>query len=94
MMATSVDALIGKFTATGATDNFVIKGDSPMEMSLNFGAGVATVEIQNFLNGEWETVQTYTTTSKEAVLYGSSGVKYRFECTAFTSGPIKFTLKK
>jgi len=79
----------GEFTGTGATDP-VVKTELPISVSLEEGAG--TVEIQWLKSGDWRTVKALTIGTPDAVINASNGDKFRLECTAYTSGPIKYEL--
>lgn len=75
------------FSATGQSDALpVTKG--PFTLSLS-GFGTASVNLERKIDGSnWRVVETFTEDSEMNGFEPSSAAEYRFNCTAFTSGPI------
>lgn len=83
--------LAGQFSGTGVSSSFALSGDFTISLS---GFGIATVELQRFIDGEWRVVKSYAANAEEnGTEVEKSGRLYRFECTAFTSGPIKYRVE-
>lgn len=71
------------FSATGTSDEVLIRRGT---MSIS-GTFVGTIELQRFSNGGWDVVDdgTFTTKAGRSINEGVPA-RYRFECTAYTSG--------
>ena len=71
------------FTATGASDEVLIRRGT---MSID-GTFVGTIELQRFSNGGWNVVDdgSFTANARRSIDEGVPA-RYRFECTAYTSG--------
>ncbi len=80
----------GTITGTGTTTP-VLLGES-FSLSLR-DFGTATIALERSLgDGEWGSIEVFTTDiEKEGE--GTGFLLYRLNCTAYTSGTIKFTLQ-
>ena len=81
------------FTATGVGTNFKPTTKIGQSLSTDYnisiaGTFVATLELQKSYDGgtTFNAVKEYTSIIEELGTEPESGVVYRFECTAFTSG--------
>ena len=102
-------AYTGTFTATGVTAapyfspeyTSSVDGSAPFNMSL-WGTFVGTVQLErSFDNGvtflpltALGTAITFTAPATEVFNEPESGVQYRLNCTAFTSGTINYRLSQ
>ena len=75
------------FTATGQSSEDGVFGDFSLSIGGTF-VGTVTVE-RSFDDGStWNIIETFTAVVEQVGLEASFSVKYRFNCTAFTSGTI------
>lgn len=84
--------VIGAFTASAqASPSF--KRASGFNISLS-GTWVATVNLERSFDqgATWVIVKSYTANAQEVVDDPSPDNFYRFNCTAFTSGPVVFRI--
>lgn len=82
--------LSGSFTATGLSDPISITG--PFSLSLSFGVGTVALERFDSANDQWVTESTYTDSTAKAGDEPEHGIKYRLNCSAYTSGTIYYRL--
>lgn len=89
----SIASVSGSFTATGQSSNIALEG--PFNLSLS-GFGSATVSVQrSFDSGStWKDVETFTTDAEKRGCEPESGIVYRFNCSAYTSGTILYRLSR
>ena len=100
-MATVAPPLEGTFTSTGASDAVSVRGIC--NILLYFGGAVATVVLEKTHNGtDWYAVSkdttpsdaSYTDNVNAVIEEQEPGVKYRWNCTSFTSGAIVYRIGK
>ena len=93
-MATKEWRLVYAPGGTGTSDDdILIAGYGSISIT---GIGTATIVLQRFLEGEnegWQDVDSFTANQEDWV-FDPVGHRYRFKCTAFTSGAIKCILEK
>ena len=83
----------GTFTATG--NSTPIPGNSEGSIGVlvqDFGVG--TVNLQWSFDGgtNWDTLESYTSNTNKIVLSPSDSILYRLNCSAYTSGTIRYGL--
>lgn len=81
------------FTATGVGGNFTPTTKIGQSLSTDYNISIAgtfdaTLELQKSYDGgvTFNAVKEYTVPIEELGTEPESGIKYRFECTVFTSG--------
>lgn len=82
----------GSFAATGASaEHYLLRY---FNVSLDFNGGTATVDLErSFDDGAtWETRQSFSADTSTAIFEPETGVKYRLNCSAFTSGPVAYRI--
>ena len=89
----SIVEVTGTFTATGQSSTVVLAKDFNLSLS---GTFVATVAVQrSFDEGvTWKTVESYTDEIESIGFEPESGVNYRLNCTAYTSGTVTYRLSR
>ena len=82
------------FTATGQSPVFTVTGPSSVRYYADFstGSGVGTVQLQCQIDGDWLPADTAVTgdmtTVEVAYAPSSEPLKFRWNCSAYTSGTI------
>lgn len=82
------------FTATGTSEEFVVSGRTTVRFYADFttGTGVGTVQLQALIAGDWLPADAAVTATMDTVEVadGPSGepMRYRWNCSAYTSGTI------
>lgn len=89
----AIAALSGSFTSTGQSNSVAIEGGFNVSLS---GFGVATVGVQrSFDSGStWVTVENFTGDAERKGCETESGVIYRLNCSAYTSGTIVYRISR
>ncbi len=92
-MVQPVNVVSGSFT--GTTASAALGGATEFNMSLS-GFGSATVQLQRSFDqgATWLVVQAFTTDAEKRIDEPETKVLWRFNCSAFVSGPIVFRLSK
>lgn len=81
--------LEGTITGTGTTIAVTLGTKFNLSL-LDFGS--ATIALQRSFNGtDWGTIESFTANA-EKVGESHEGAQYRLNCTAYTSGTIKYRL--
>lgn len=82
----------GTITGTGETDITTLSGAFNLSLT---GFGTATVDLMRSTNAgvDWGVVESFTADSEQTGENAGS-CKYKFNCTAYTSGTIKFRLSQ
>lgn len=79
----------GTITATGAKPPITLGGEFSLSLR---DFGTATVVLERAVNGkDFGPVESFTTNTEK--VGDGFGDVYRLNCTAFSSGPIAYTLK-
>ena len=83
--------ITGTFSATGASASAARQDDFSISLE---GFGTATVQLQKSYDegATWKVVKSYTADVEELAYEPEGGIKYRLECTAWTSGDIKYRI--
>jgi hypothetical protein len=82
----------GSFSATGTSaEHYLLRY---FNVSLDFNSGTATVDLErSFDDGAtWEIRQSFTSDESTAIFEPEKKVKYRLNCSAFTSGPVSYRI--
>lgn len=81
----------GTFGATGNSNPFVTREGFNLSLS---GFGTATVVLQRSFDqgSNWRDVESFDADAEKRVDDPESGVYYRLNCSAYTSGPIAYRL--
>jgi hypothetical protein len=89
----TIAALSGNMTGTGATSSVSLEGGFNLSLS---GFGTATVAAQRSFDGgsTWVTIDSFTSDTEQRAVESESGVLYRLNCTAYTSGTIAYRLSR
>lgn len=84
--------LSGTITGTGVTDVVSLAGKWNLSIT---GFGTATVALERSIDGgiEFNTIESFTSAA-EKVGDNAGRCKYRFNCTSYTSGTIKYKLSQ
>lgn len=92
-MSDASKVLAGSFTATGQSASLDINGAFNISLS---GFGVGTVALErSFDNGtSWVSVESFTADAEKIGEEPEEGVRYRFNCSAYTSGTIAYRLSQ
>ena len=86
------DVISGSFTATGQSDVEALYGDYALSLS-GFGAGTVALE-RSFDDGStWVTVEEYTANTEKTIEARGHQVRYRLNCSAYTSGTIVYVIR-
>lgn len=85
-----VSSVSSSFTATGSSAEMLVARGLPVTVSVS-GTFVATVLVQQFIQGNWATVLSFTaagvqTFVAENPVQQEPACRYRLTCSAFTSG--------
>jgi hypothetical protein len=86
--------LDGQFNAAAEVSQ-IVKPRGRFNVSLVFGTG--TVQLQRrFDGGAWRVVESFNASVERVGTFiePEANVEYRFECTAFTAGPISYRLSQ
>lgn len=89
----TIASVTGTFTATGQSSTMDVEETFNVSLS---GFGSATVALQrSFDNGStWKTIESYTADTEKYGTEIETGVIYRLNCTAYTSGTITYRLSR
>ncbi len=84
-------ALEGTITATGTTATLEIAGTFNLSLS---GFGSANVDLERSINGtDWGIVESFTADAEKTGECAGACL-FRFNCTSYTSGTIKYVVSK
>ena len=78
------------FTGTGTSDPISLRDDFNLSLDFSTGAGVGTVDLQrSFDQGNtWHTTDTFSSDTQNVGEATREELRWRLNCTAFTSGII------
>ncbi len=81
----------GTFSATGQSDVWGGPGISALSIS---GFGSATVALERSHDGgsTWQTVEAFTSDTEKNFENPADEMSYRLNCSAYTSGTIKYAM--
>lgn len=82
----------GNIVGTGTTASTQISGSFDLSLT---GFGVATVVLERSIDGgvTWGTVESFTADAQKTGLV-SGGSIFRMNCTAYTSGTIRYRVSR
>lgn len=82
----------GNITGTGTTPVTVLGGNFNLSLT---GFGTATVALERSTNGgvTWGVIESFTADTEKSG-FSAGSPKYRLNCTAYTSGTIKYRLSQ
>lgn len=93
-------SLTGEFTATGQSDAFTPVAGRGFDVSA-WGTFVGTVQLERNIGGQWlpltsngQQIDKWTASFSEVVSEPVYGIKYRLNCTAYTSGTINYSFNQ
>lgn len=88
----AVALIDGTFTGTGASEEVDIQGTFNVSLS---GFGTATVAIERSFDGStWRSIESFSSNAERRGFETESGIKYRGNCTSYTSGSIQLRVSQ
>lgn len=80
----------GDITGTGITAATQITGEFNLSLT---GFGTATIVLERSIDGgvNWGVIESFTTDAQK-IGEGAGGTHYRLNCTAYTSGTIRYRI--
>jgi hypothetical protein len=96
-----IDAVTGTFTATGQSSSFRPIPGRPFNIDIR-GTFVASVQLERSFDGSnWSPITAagtqlyaWTAAASEVAEEAESGVQYRLNCTAYTSGTVTYRISQ